>query len=83
MILVEKIMTSRTEDVTKSRRLARDAGRRRLSSMLSANGSALYDELKLRYRSERELIEAALSALQCRNVLSLDELIAEISRRIK
>lgn len=51
--------------------------------MLSANGSALYDELKLRYRSERELIEAALSALQCRNVLSRDELIAEISGRIK
>lgn len=76
-------MASRTEDVTKSRQRAQEAGRRRLSSMLSANGSSLYDELKLRYRSERELIEAALSALQCRSVLSRDELIAEISRRIK
>lgn len=50
--------------------------------MLGPGGSALYEELRERYGSERELVEAALAALARRNELTREELLAEIARRI-
>lgn len=75
-------MASRTEDVTKSRRKAQESGRKRLTAMLGPEGSAVYEELRERYGSERELIEAALAALARRNELTREELLAEIARRL-
>lgn len=75
-------MASRTEDVTKSRRKALESGRKRLTAMLGQEGSALYEELRERYGSERELIEAALAALARRNELTREELLREIARRL-
>ena len=76
-------MVGRTEDVTKSRKKAREEGRHRLSAMLSAEGSDLYAQLRDRYPSERELVEAALAALARRNELTREELLAEIGRRLQ
>lgn len=77
-------MASRTKDVTRSRQKAQEAGRQRLSAMLSADGSDAYRRLRERYGgSERDLIEAALAALERRNELTKVELLAEIERRLK
>lgn len=76
-------MAGRTEDVTKARKKAREEGRHRLSAMLSAEGSAVYAELRDRYASERELVEVALASLARRNELSREELLAEIARRLR
>lgn len=75
--------TARSEAVTKSRQRALAEGRRRLTTLLSAEGSATYDRLKERFGSERELIEAALSALERRNELTREELLSELARRLK
>ncbi len=75
--------TPRTQAVTKSRQKAAAEGRKRLTTMLSAEGSALYARLIERYPSEREMIEAALVALAGRKEMSKAELLAEIERRLK
>lgn len=66
-----------------ARRKAQEQGRHRLSAMLSAEGSAVYAELRDRYASERELVEVALASLARRNELSREELLAEIARRLR
>jgi hypothetical protein len=73
----------RSQTVTKSRQKAAADGRKRLTTMLSDEGSALYRKLIERYPSEREMIEAGLNALDGRNELTKAELLAEIERRMK
>ncbi len=76
--------TPRTQAVTKSRQKAAAEGRKRLTTMLSAEGSALYARLADRYGSERELIEAALSALvDGRNEPTAEQIIEWVRRHAK
>lgn len=71
------------ERVTKSRRQAVAAGRKRLSAILSAEGSELYARLKERHGSEAALIEAALKALEGSNELTDAELISTLKQRLE
>lgn len=78
-------MSKRSETVTKSRQKAAAAGRKRLSAMLSEEGSRLYRELAPRFESERDLVESALAALESRgqNDLSREQVIDWINRNTK
>jgi len=71
------------ERVTKSRRQAIAQGRKRLSAILSAEGSERYARLKDAHGSEAALIEAALKALEGSNELTNADLLATLAARLK
>lgn len=78
-----KAPNDNTERVTKSRRKAQEEGRRRLSAILSKEGSERFDRLRADHRSEAALIEAALNALEGANSLTDQELIDMLAARLK